>query len=377
MLGQIVKSNNPLKIISGLIVKQVAKWGLILALGSQLIVLLKAGWHELILNVPIWFDKLKAGLVAEIVTIPDKFMLTLRQALQGTTLGSMMGFGGLTKEEKTERDNIGKEKLENGQKVKDLVLKSQQGIGEFQNLAEGLGLNPDDYNMNDKVSRGKLIGDIKRELVRRKNEGTLHDDPRLNEIFGIPGTFEGENGDENAYIAFTNKLNNQTSRWGEAIDAANNLDAFSEEDREKILRYTELTERMAPKKLTDEEKQAKNAEIKAKKEEAYSQSLTESYTKRLNAGEAGTEYQQQEYAAAGANVRQAQAAWSEAHGGREFNRMETTTKGERVAEHYLTHEFMEWKQAWADLGKHLSQNIGVSVVQKVERDNVLNCNGRR
>ena len=341
-IGAIGKTVSTIASFSGLIVKNLGKVALIVALGTQLLVLLKAAWNHIKLSFPIWMADLKASIVGAIGTIPDKIHLMLQKTLQGTTLGSMMGFGGLSKEEKEEKKSLTKADAN----VKTYSKAESSRLHIAENLAKSAGLNVEDYDLNTVEGVAKLQGDVGKFI-----QGTSF-----------------EQGEKNAQYrqvaADISKIQELTYKMKEAEDSATGVSA------ENLTRYKELSAREKVSKMTPEQYKEEQAKINTKAKVLHDQSMTEQVAEWASKGIHTTDYQLQEAAKHGANIEQAKVMVQQS--GKEWQA--GGTANEEKAAHWMTHEFKEWKDSWAQFGKNLSQNIGVKITQKNTEQNALRCN---
>ena len=375
----------------------------IVAVGSQLAVLIKAAIYKIKADWPSEKIKIGAKIHGWLASLPGEILLGLKQLMADHLLPWMetlptrihnsfsklfirfgIGKGGLSDQENEElemlihqleavqKDGDNKERLQRYISENDTAFINEYGIYDTEEFLSH-------YNLDDKASREQMREDLiskAAEQLGKQYTSDFYSDANtiqtLSDLYGFTPT-EGMTKDE-----ALRKAAETASGYG--IDEMF-LEAFTDDYTEEIDNIQKRIEELEQKKkdfadvdaqLDDEMDKARTkwqekmgvdaqgvVDEKTRLAKIRTDSENEYVEKQVKKGlQQGTlsEYSLERLEESGYSG-QIQSAKAQ------LKPEEIKIKPETKEESWLKNEFEDWKQSWKDFGEHLSQNIGISIQQ--------------
>ena len=359
--------------------------GLIVAVGSQLIVLAKAAIARFRANWPV----VKTGIMAEVkswfTVLPDKIRLSLEKTLSKVKILGQPLFSNLTQDEADELKDLRKKTSEERTMAESAIrtagidpskydLETEEGREAFKKeykakeIASG---TPDAIDMAG--IRDIWSGAIKSGVVKKNGKidtskgvhwmnATDEEKRAILQNAGLTGMSVSDmdeimntidsNGPDVDLSEYTKKINEARSEA-----KANELLSFYTSD--DYNRFKELSEK-DKNVVTDETIAAEERALEAKQQRLKNQSLTDAIKEGMKAGTI-TEYQFNEFGRRyGVDTSQLLSDWKD-QTGQDFVFADPTN-----AEKFLSNEYKAWQDSWEKMFKDLGQNIGITTTIKQE-----------
>lgn len=326
------------------------------AVGSQILVLLKAGYIYLKETSEANRIKMMAKIHSTLSTIPDKIELAGAKLLSKIKFPGFSFDYGLSKVESEEKDTLQddikklKKLQEKGGIDRNAALMNAQtnvaglmtGMGKFteQSDLDALGIGYYDVSNSSPEQWEEYKAKIL-ELGKNRDE----------QFGNMAGMYDG-------YDTYTDYLQSYINQ------IETNMQLLDTEDvgaliSQKEARLAELQD------MEDNYFDYKAKEIDAKKESSE-RDYVRTQIEKLASSEGGIKTTTKEELEKSYSGIVSEAKINLENQGKDFRTAELT-----AGESWLRNEFQDWKNSWSDFGKNLSQNIGIRVVQKQDKSNPL------